>query len=87
VTGDFDNWSKSIKLDKNGDSFHKTVTLPGEESRIHYKVSIIAFGVKCTQLTALYSSSSLTETGQPTLPPGKRPITRATLTMSSKPEN
>jgi hypothetical protein len=39
VTGDFDNWSKSIKLDKSGNSFHKTVTIPGEESRIHYKVS------------------------------------------------
>lgn len=38
VTGDFDNWSKSVKLDKNGDSFRKTITLPGEESRIHYKV-------------------------------------------------
>ncbi|KAG9673366.1 hypothetical protein KCU99_g6285, partial [Aureobasidium melanogenum] len=37
VTGDFDNWSKSVKLDKHGDSFRKTITLPGEESRIHYK--------------------------------------------------
>ncbi|KAK5999676.1 hypothetical protein QM012_005333 [Aureobasidium pullulans] len=37
VTGDFDNWSKSVKLDKTGDSFRKTITLPGEESRIHYK--------------------------------------------------
>ncbi|KAG9588702.1 hypothetical protein KCU60_g9094, partial [Aureobasidium melanogenum] len=37
VTGDFDNWSKSVKLDKHGDSFSKTITLPGEESRIHYK--------------------------------------------------
>lgn len=54
VTGDFDNWSKSIKLDKNGDSFHKTVTIPGEESRIHYKVSTTAaFGIKCTRLISL----------------------------------
>ncbi|CAD0090620.1 unnamed protein product [Aureobasidium mustum] len=37
VTGDFDNWSKSVKLEKTGDSFRKTITLPGEESRIHYK--------------------------------------------------
>jgi len=37
VTGDFDDWSKSIKLEKKGDSFNKTVTIHGEENRIHYK--------------------------------------------------
>lgn len=37
MTGNFDNWSKSIKLDKDGSSFHKTVSLPGEEKHILYK--------------------------------------------------
>lgn len=44
VTGDFDNWSKSVKLEKTGDSFRKTITLPGEESRIHYKVRTVPSG-------------------------------------------
>jgi hypothetical protein len=87
VTGDFDNWSKSIKLEKKGDSFHKTVTIHGEENRIHYKVSASTCGTKCTRLTTFCSSLSSTETGQPTAKPGRRQIARATLTMSSMPES
>ncbi|KYG44004.1 carbohydrate-binding module family 48 protein [Acidomyces richmondensis BFW] len=37
VTGTFDNWSKSIKLDKSGDVFKKTVTLPKTDEKILYK--------------------------------------------------
>lgn len=42
MTGTFDNWSKSVKLDKEGDSFQKTVELPTDKGRIDYKVRMIA---------------------------------------------
>lgn len=38
VTGTFDNWSKSEKLEKVGDGFQKTVTLPVTTENIFYKV-------------------------------------------------
>jgi hypothetical protein len=38
VTGTFDDWSKSEKLVKSGDSFVKDVTLPSAEEKIYYKV-------------------------------------------------
>ncbi|TIA11827.1 hypothetical protein D6C81_07784 [Aureobasidium pullulans] len=56
VTGDFDNWSKSIKLNKNGDSFHKTVTIPGEEHRVHYK--FVVDGQWTTDWTAKQETDS-----------------------------
>lgn len=37
VTGTFDNWSKSVQLEKKGDIFEKTVTLPTDK-KISYKV-------------------------------------------------
>lgn len=39
VTGTFDNWSKSVKLQKDGDSFTKTVDIPSTTSAgtVHYK--------------------------------------------------
>ncbi|KAK2019064.1 hypothetical protein LZ32DRAFT_653248 [Colletotrichum eremochloae] len=37
VTGTFDNWTKSEKLEKVGDSFEKTVTLPDASQKIYYK--------------------------------------------------
>ncbi|KAI8283043.1 hypothetical protein K4K59_007817 [Colletotrichum sp. SAR11_240] len=37
VTGTFDNWTKSEKLDKVGDAFEKTVTLPEASEKIYYK--------------------------------------------------
>ncbi|KZL76669.1 carbohydrate-binding module family 48 protein [Colletotrichum tofieldiae] len=37
VTGTFDNWTKSEKLDKVGNSFEKTVTLPDASQKIYYK--------------------------------------------------
>jgi len=38
VTGTFDNWSKSEKLDRKGEGFEKTVTLPDASEKIYYKV-------------------------------------------------
>lgn len=38
MTGTFDNWTKSEKLDKVGDSFEKTVILPDATQKIYYKV-------------------------------------------------
>ncbi|KAM0333205.1 hypothetical protein ACHAQA_001865 [Verticillium albo-atrum] len=37
VTGTFDNWTKSEKLSKVGDSFEKNVTLPDASKKIYYK--------------------------------------------------
>ncbi|PBP25067.1 hypothetical protein BUE80_DR003985 [Diplocarpon rosae] len=37
VTGTFDDWSKSEKLVKTGDSFSKDVTLPSATEKIYYK--------------------------------------------------
>lgn len=38
VTGTFDNWSKSEKMAKVGDSFEKSVELPDTSEKIYYKV-------------------------------------------------
>ncbi|CEI66772.1 unnamed protein product [Fusarium venenatum] len=37
VTGTFDNWTKSVKLEKEGDVFSKTVDLKEPEGKIYYK--------------------------------------------------
>ncbi|KAH6617272.1 hypothetical protein F5144DRAFT_499090 [Chaetomium tenue] len=37
VTGTFDNWTKSERLDRVGQSFQKTVTLPESDAKIFYK--------------------------------------------------
>lgn len=38
VTGTFDNWTKSVQLEKKGDVFSKTVDLKEPEGKIYYKV-------------------------------------------------
>lgn len=38
MTGTFDNWTKSERLDRVGDVFLKTVTLPQSSDKIFYKV-------------------------------------------------
>jgi hypothetical protein len=38
VTGTFDNWTKSVRLEKEGDVFSKTVDLKEPEGKIYYKV-------------------------------------------------
>ncbi|GAB7355605.1 hypothetical protein MBLNU459_g6333t1 [Dothideomycetes sp. NU459] len=35
VTGTFDNWSKTVQLERHGNAFHKTVDLPAEKT--YYK--------------------------------------------------
>ncbi|KAK4191147.1 hypothetical protein QBC35DRAFT_471217 [Podospora australis] len=37
VTGTFDNWSKTVQLEKVGQIFQKTVTLPNANEKIFYK--------------------------------------------------
>lgn len=38
MTGTFDNWEKTEKLIKTGDTFAKDVTLPSAAEKIYYKV-------------------------------------------------
>lgn len=39
VTGTFDNWSRSVKLEKTADgAFSKEVELPDTNAKVHYKV-------------------------------------------------
>jgi Glycogen recognition site of AMP-activated protein kinase len=38
VTGTFDDWGKTEKLDKVGDTFEKEVQLPDASKKIFYKV-------------------------------------------------
>jgi len=38
VTGTFDSWSKSERLEKKGDLFIKDVTLSSADEKIYYKV-------------------------------------------------
>jgi hypothetical protein len=47
VTGTFDNWSKSEKMEKVGDAFEKSVDLPDTSEKIYYKV-----GTRLSQLPA-----------------------------------
>ncbi|PYH43550.1 carbohydrate-binding module family 48 protein [Aspergillus saccharolyticus JOP 1030-1] len=37
VTGTFDDWGKTVRLDRNGDVFEKEVELPASEEKIQYK--------------------------------------------------
>ncbi|KAL2000034.1 hypothetical protein VTN02DRAFT_3646 [Thermoascus thermophilus] len=37
VTGTFDDWGKTVKLEKIGDVFEKEVDLPEPEGKVHYK--------------------------------------------------
>lgn len=38
VTGTFDDWGKTVRLDRKGDVFEKEVPLPAAEEKLHYKV-------------------------------------------------
>lgn len=38
MTGTFDDWGKTIRLDRKGDVFEKEVPLPATEEKLHYKV-------------------------------------------------
>lgn len=54
VTGTFDNWSKSEKMEKKGDAFVKDVELPDTSEKIYYKVGAV------TCLNCLRPSASFT---------------------------
>lgn len=41
VTGTFDDWGKTVQLDRVGDIFVKEVSLPATSDKIQYKVSTI----------------------------------------------
>ena len=38
MTGTFDDWAKSVKLDNKGEHFEKLVELPVSDEKIFYKV-------------------------------------------------
>lgn len=38
VTGTFDDWAKSVQLEKKGDVFEKEVHIPKADEKIYYKV-------------------------------------------------
>lgn len=38
VTGTFDDWGKTVKLDRKGDVFEKQVHLPVTGDKVHFKV-------------------------------------------------
>lgn len=38
MTGNFDDWGKSVRLDRKGDAFEKTVELPFADEKVLYKV-------------------------------------------------
>lgn len=42
MTGTFDDWSKSTKLDNDGETFSKNVALPNTTEKIYYKVGMHA---------------------------------------------
>jgi hypothetical protein len=45
VTGTFDNWTKSVRLEKVGDVFQKEVELEPQTDKIYYKVGAIFVAV------------------------------------------
>ena len=53
VTGTFDDWAKSVKLDKKQGHFEKLVNLPYGGKKIYYKV-------RKTMLSSRLQQSSLT---------------------------
>lgn len=40
MTGTFDDWAKSVKLDRTAKGFEKYVDLPSAEEKVIYKVSM-----------------------------------------------
>lgn len=44
MTGTFDDWGKTVKLDRVGDIFTKEVSLPADK-RVLYKVCILLFSL------------------------------------------
>lgn len=38
VTGTFDDWGRTVKLEKNGDVFEREVQLPKADEKVYFKV-------------------------------------------------
>jgi len=58
VTGDFDAWTKSEKLNQNGNVFEKNVTLPSAAEKIYYKVREVESSASMRQRSkVLYQQS------------------------------
>ncbi|KAF0635044.1 hypothetical protein FPSE5266_12296 [Fusarium pseudograminearum] len=67
VTGTFDNWTKSVRLEKEGDVFSKTVELKEPEGKIYYKGNVNNFVtpdqiVRETPAAAILNTVTLTST-------------------------
>lgn len=58
VTGTFDNWAKSIKLDKKAWAHEKTVEIPDTKDEILYKVRSVAPCYSALHLADIVDSSS-----------------------------
>ncbi|KAE8151001.1 hypothetical protein BDV25DRAFT_153363 [Aspergillus avenaceus] len=43
VTGTFDDWGKTVKLDRKGDIFEKEISLPLTDEKLHYKFVVDGF--------------------------------------------
>lgn len=41
MTGTFDDWKKSVKLEHDGTTWQKTVSLPASTDKVYYKVRCI----------------------------------------------
>ena len=55
MTGTFDNWSKSEKMEKVGDKFEKSVDLPDTSEKIYYKVGHKSPSIACEYPLFLHS--------------------------------
>jgi len=53
VTGTFDDWARSVKLDKKGKHFEKVVELPLANEKISYKVSGISSQIRARTMDFL----------------------------------
>lgn len=81
VTGTFDNWSKSEKMAKVGDSFEKSVELPDTSEKIYYKVGaashFVSFCLNHLRLSACFAPTS------PLTMPGPAPRSPCAIATTS----
>lgn len=69
VTGTFDNWTKSVRLEKVGDVFEKEVELPPLSEKVYYKVRDATSVSICPSVSVLVITYNLVQFSQlPRLP-------------------
>ena len=57
MTGTFDDWAKSVKLDNKGEHFEKLVELPLSNEKIFYKVRYITgTPFLCDEVWSIYKA-------------------------------